>query len=158
MHHMQRRNSVIALTGNSSFDVNTWLARLMISANEIADQIMIDSAEDNALRATYTGFDEKFGAPIPQAELMSSHYGSFGQKLTGMSPRTSQCAPYAKRYNHQALKRHEGTIPGSAATSELPERSSSDDDLPPRPPKTPSSEQLLVRIFTLFDFDETVHC
>lgn len=139
MYNMQQRKAELALTGGASFDVDTWIARLMISANEVADQIMIDSAEDNALRATYTSFDETYGVPIPQAELMSSHYGSFGTKMMGMSPRTTQCAPYAKRYDARALHK-----PASTKLGQVAEDHSSDEEVPPGPPKTSSSEQLLV--------------
>ena len=144
MYNMQQRKSEIALTGNSSFAVDTWLARLMISVNEVADQIMFDSAEDNALRATYTSFDETYGVPIPQAELMSSHYGSFGHKAVGISPRTSQCAPYAKRYDAHAMQRNDGSAPSPSLLAKVPEEASSDEGLPDHPAKTPSSEQLLV--------------
>ena len=119
MYAMQQRKAEIARTGNSSNHVDTWLARLMISANEVADQIMVDSAEDNALRANYTGtsFDGGMGNdPVPQAELMSSHYGSFGHNVAGMSPRTSQCLPYAKRYERN-LKRHEPVLSGITSIS-----------------------------------------
>ena len=147
MYTMQQRKAEIALTGNSSYDVDTWLSRLMISANEIADQIMVDSAVDNALRSTYTAFDPRFGVPIPQAELMASHYGSFGNKKVGVSPRTSQCVPYAKRYIRQALQRKEGPLAGSAPLSPINDDSgecSSDEEKLSVPAKTPSSEQLLV--------------
>ena len=94
MYFMQQRKTEIALTGNSSFEADNWLARLMISAYEVADQIMVDSAEENALRATYSSSD--YGTSIPQAELMSSRYGSFGARV-GLTPRTAQCSPYVKR-------------------------------------------------------------
>ena len=86
MYFMQQRKTEIAFSGNSSNEADSWIARLMISAYEVADQIMVDSAEDNALgagslvdnalRANYSSFED--GAGIPQAELMSSRYGSFG--------------------------------------------------------------------------------
>ncbi len=146
---MQQSKSEIALTGNSSFDVDNWIARLMISANEVADQIMIDSAVDNALRANYAAFDGTFGVPIPQAELMSSHYGSFGQKVTGMSPRTSQCLPYSytNRPKTQPLQRHEGPIPGATQMENSLYNNFNSDESIHAPPKTPSSEQLLVSWF-----------
>ncbi len=146
MYEMQQRKSEIALTGNSSFDVDNWIARLMISANEVADQIMIDSAVDNALRANYTAFDNRYGVPIPQAELMSSHYGSFGHKIIGMSPRTSQCLPYSytTRPKTQPLQRHEGSIPGSSPVGNNLDEELRDEETMYPPPKTPSSEQLLV--------------
>lgn len=86
MHFMQQRKTEIAFSGNSSNEADSWIARLMISAYEVANQIMVDSAEDNALaagslvdnalRANYNAFRD--GTGIPQAELMSSRYGSFG--------------------------------------------------------------------------------
>lgn len=97
MYLMQQRKTKIALTGNSSFVADNWLARIMKSAYAVADRIMVDSAEDNALRATYSSFDEH-GGGIPQAELMSSRYGSFGP-LAEMSPSTPQSSPYAKPLN-----------------------------------------------------------
>lgn len=149
LYTMQKRKSQIALTGNASNDAETWLSRLMISANEIADQIMIDSAVDNSLRAAYTNMDDRFGVPIPQAELMASHYGSFGYKNSGMSPRTSQCLPYAKRFDSRAMmERDERPISSTDRMESVVEDLSSDDDSQIAAPKTPSSEQLLVRIWT----------
>jgi hypothetical protein len=157
MYTMQQRKAEIALTGNSSYDVDTWLSRLMISANEIADQIMIDSAMDNALRANYKAFDERFGVPIPQAELMASHYGSFGHKIVGMSPRTSQCVPYATRYKKNSLHRTEVTLSGASHLSPISDDSSSDEEKQPVPEKTPSSEQLLVSSFYPICRDEKIN-
>ena len=147
LYTMQKRKSQIALTGNASNDAETWLSKLMISANEIADQIMIDSAVDNSLRAAYTNMDDRFGVPIPQAELMASHYGSFGYKNGGMSPRTSQCLPYAKRFDRRAImQRNERPITSTDRMESLMEDLSSEDDSQITPPKPPSSEQLLVSI------------
>lgn len=150
---MQQRKSEIALTGNASFDVDNWIARLMISANEIADQIMVDSAVDNALRANYAAFDGTFGVPIPQAELMSSHYGSFGHKITGISPRTSQCLPYSytNRLKAQSLKRNEGPISGVSLMENRGGDDFDDEDDMHTPSKTPSSEQLLVRVLLILN-------
>lgn len=86
MYSMQQRKTEIAYSGNRTIEADTWLARLMISAYAAADQILVDSAEDNALRASHSIFED--GAGIPQAELMSSRYGSFGP--LGVSPRGSQ--------------------------------------------------------------------
>eukprot|EP00934_Nitzschia_sp_Nitz4_P006176 Nitzschia sp. Nitz4//scaffold4_size323378//84551//88052//NITZ4_000640-RA/size323378-snap-gene-0.407-mRNA-1//1//CDS//3329553339//6166//frame0 len=138
---MQQRKSKLALTGNKNFEADNWISRLMISANEVADRIMIDSAEDNALRANYTSFDElSVGAPIPQAELMSSRYGSFGQNA-GISPRTSQCLPYARQDPPLHMERNEGNI--ARLTRTLSERALDEDFVSPKPAKTPSAEQLL---------------
>ena len=139
MYFMQQRKTEIALTGNASFEADNWISRLMISAYEVADQIMVDSAEDNALRAHYTPFDE-YGASIPQAELMSSRYGSFGPRV-GVSPRTAQCSPYAK-----ILKRSELPLDEKGeerAKKEGPLASDRTRGLSD-PKKTPSEEELLV--------------
>ena len=111
---MQRRKTEIALTGNMSFEADNWLSKLMISAYEVADQIMVDSAEDNALRTNYSFTGEGTGSSssssaIPQAELMSSYYGSVGPKI-GMSPRTAQCQPYAKLHVKSTLQRLERSL------------------------------------------------
>jgi len=84
MNFMQQRKTEIALSGNKSSDATNWFAKLMISAYEVADQILVESAEDNALKASHTAIEEEGG--IPQAELMSSfaRYGSFGPP--GVSP------------------------------------------------------------------------
>lgn len=144
LYSMQKRKSQIALTGNATSDAETWLSKLMISANDIADQIMIDSAVDNSLRANYSSMDERFGVPIPQAELMASHYGSFGYKHGGMSPRTTQCLPYAKRFDSRTLMDgDEKPLSGPVRMDSVVEALSSDEDSTSSP-KTPSSEQLLV--------------
>jgi hypothetical protein len=139
MHFMQQRKTEIALTGNSSSEADNWLATLMISAYEVADQIMVDSAEDNALRATYASFDE-YGTSIPQAELMSSQYGSFGARV-GLSPRSAQGRPYS-----QSLERYEPplTEPGLVPDAKQPPLSTDDENPPTTPPKTPSEAKLLV--------------
>lgn len=89
MYFMQQRKSEIAITGNSSFEADNWLSRVMHSAFEVADRIMVDSAEDNSLRTAYNSFDDS-GAAVPQAEQMSSRYGSFGP-VSDVSPRIAQC-------------------------------------------------------------------
>lgn len=81
---MSKRKVEIALSGNKTTDATNWFAKLMISAYEVADKILVESAEDNALKATHTNVEEEGG--ILQAELMSSfaRYGSFGPP--GVSP------------------------------------------------------------------------
>mmetsp|Transcript_28604 Transcript_28604/g.77462 ORF Transcript_28604/g.77462 Transcript_28604/m.77462 type:complete len:1097 (+) Transcript_28604:157-3447(+) len=69
MCSMQRRKSEIAFQGTHHPEANNWFTKLVVSAYEMADEIMLDSAEDNALRTAYTSLDET-GVPIPQAELM----------------------------------------------------------------------------------------
>ena len=135
---MQQRKTEIALNGNSSFIADNWLSRLMISAYEVADQIMVDSAEDNALRATYSSYDAH-GASIPQAELMSSRYGSFGPRV-GMSPRTAQCRPYTK-----SLVRFEDPLTADD-TSTVAEKEHPTDDSITSAKKADSEENLLVSI------------
>jgi hypothetical protein len=93
IYFTQQRITEIAYSGNKSTQADTWLARLMISAYEVANQILVDSAEDNALRASHSAFED--GAGIPQAELMSSRYGSFGP--LDISPRSSQFGNFASR-------------------------------------------------------------
>lgn len=89
MNFMQKRKTELALSGNESSDASNWFAKLMISAYEVADQILVESAEDNALRASHTATFDEGGGGIPQAELMSSfaRYGSFGPP--GASTRSS---------------------------------------------------------------------
>jgi hypothetical protein len=88
MYFMQQRKTEIAFSGNSFIEADTWFSRLMMSAHEAAEQILVDSAEENALRASYGHLGDDEG--IPQAELMSSRYGSFGPLSAGMSPRVHQ--------------------------------------------------------------------
>jgi Late exocytosis, associated with Golgi transport/Cytosolic domain of 10TM putative phosphate transporter len=92
---MQRRKAELAFSGTNQEEADNWLKKLVLSAYEMADEIMIDSAEDNALRTSYSSLSEK-GVSIPQAELMSNRtlYGTLG---VGESPRTAQCIPYAGR-------------------------------------------------------------
>jgi hypothetical protein len=139
MYFMQQRKTEIALTGNTSFEADNWLARLMISAYEVADQIMVDSAEDNALRANYAPFNE-YGASIPQAELMSSRYGSFGPRV-GMSPGTTQSRP-------QPLERAESPLEALGERSNTKEPSlGANHENPPDAKTAPAKEKLLVRQF-----------
>ncbi|CAJ1948545.1 unnamed protein product [Cylindrotheca closterium] len=88
MDFMSKRKVEIALSGNKTTDATNWVAKLMISAYEVADQILVESAEDNALKANHTTNVEEEGG-ILQAELMSSfaRYGSFGPP--GVSTRGS---------------------------------------------------------------------
>ena len=89
MYSMQQRKTEIAVTGNSSFEADHWFSRVMMSAYDLADRIMVDSAEHNALRANYSSYDESADR-VPQAEQMTSRYGSFGP-LVDVSPRVAQC-------------------------------------------------------------------
>ena len=78
MYFMQQRKTEIQVTGNVSFEADNWISRVMASAYEVADSIMVDSAEDNALKANYSSFETATGG-VPQAEQMTSpRYGSFG--------------------------------------------------------------------------------
>lgn len=92
---MQRRKAQIAFVGGDQVEADNWFTKLLVSAYEMADEIMVDSAEDNALRTTYSSLTGK-GESIPQAELMSARtlYGTLG---VGESPRTAQCSPYVGR-------------------------------------------------------------
>jgi hypothetical protein len=102
MYHMQQRKTDIAVSGNVAIEADHWLSRMMLSAYEVADRIMIDSAEDNALKATYSSFDDS-AAAIPQAEQMSSRYGSFGpiSGVGSVAARSAQCNPYSSFGRHR---------------------------------------------------------
>eukprot|EP00536_Pseudo-nitzschia_multiseries_P008702 jgi/Psemu1/257464/estExt_Genewise1Plus.C_2260019 len=95
MCNLQRRKAEIALEGTNHQEANNWFTKLVVSAYEMADEIMLDSAEDNALRTAYTSVDET-GVPIPQAELMGDRtiYGTLqgvgGSRATQSSPHISQ--------------------------------------------------------------------
>ena len=102
MHSMQQRKTEIAVTGNSSFEADNWFSRVMMTAFELADRVMVDSAEDNALRANYSSYDES-SERVPQAEQMTSRYGSFGP-LVDVSPRVAQCKdPFPIRRNEPPI-------------------------------------------------------
>lgn len=76
---MQSRKAEIAFVGSNQEEADNWFTKLVVSAYEMADEIMIDSAEDNALKTTYSTISDK-GVSIPQAELMSTRtlYGTLG--------------------------------------------------------------------------------
>uniref|UniRef100_A0A7S4AB76 CSC1/OSCA1-like cytosolic domain-containing protein n=1 Tax=Pseudo-nitzschia australis TaxID=44445 RepID=A0A7S4AB76_9STRA len=92
MCSLQRRKAEIALEGTNHPEANNWFTKLVVSAYEMADEIMIDSAEDNALRTAYISIGET-GVPIPQAELMGEKtiYGTL-QGVGGS--RSTQSSPY----------------------------------------------------------------
>ncbi|VEU33636.1 unnamed protein product [Pseudo-nitzschia multistriata] len=69
MCSMQKIKEEIAFEGTDHPEANNWFTKLVVSAYEMADEIMLDSAEDNALRTAYISIGET-GTPIPQAELM----------------------------------------------------------------------------------------
>ena len=97
LYAMQQRKVEMAFEGSSHVEADNWFTKLVVSAYEMADEIMIDSAEDNALRTNYSGVTAiPEGAAIPQAELMSTHtlYGTIG---VGETPRSAQCSPYTSR-------------------------------------------------------------
>lgn len=89
MRNLQVRNAEIALEGTNQTEAMNWFTKLVVSAHEMADKIMIDSAEDNALRTSYSSIVEA-GTPIPQAELMCQ----YGTLRVGQTPRSAQCGPY----------------------------------------------------------------
>lgn len=91
MHTLQSRKAEIALEGSNHPEANNWFTKLVVSAYEMANEIMIDSAEDNALRAIYTE-DGETGVPIPQAELMGKRtiYGT----IQGVATRSANSSPY----------------------------------------------------------------
>ena len=88
---LQSRKAEIALEGTNHPQANNWFTKLVVSAYDMANEIMIDSEEDNALRTSYTPVGET-GIPIPQAELMGERtiYGT----LRGISERSTNLSPY----------------------------------------------------------------
>jgi hypothetical protein len=117
LHAMQSRKVEMAFAGSSHVDVENWITKLMVAAYEMADEIMIDSAEDNALRTSYISSSEK-GVSIPQAELMSTRtlYGTLG---VGETARTAQCGQYASRNDDVLLRSTDGRHqPGSSLLDE----------------------------------------
>eukprot|EP00535_Pseudo-nitzschia_heimii_P001597 CAMPEP_0197185942 /NCGR_PEP_ID=MMETSP1423-20130617/12922_1 /TAXON_ID=476441 /ORGANISM="Pseudo-nitzschia heimii, Strain UNC1101" /LENGTH=866 /DNA_ID=CAMNT_0042637123 /DNA_START=119 /DNA_END=2716 /DNA_ORIENTATION=- len=88
---LQSRKAEIALKGTNDPQANNWFTKLVVSAYDMANEIMIDSAEDNALRTSYTPVGET-GIPIPQAELMGERtiYGT----LRGVTERPVNHSPY----------------------------------------------------------------
>jgi hypothetical protein len=93
MCNLQGRKAEIALEGTNHPEASNWFTKLVVSAHEMANDIMLDSAEDNALRTSYSTVRET-GTPIPQAELMGTKtiYGTLG--VTQISARSAQCSPY----------------------------------------------------------------
>jgi hypothetical protein len=91
MYFMQQRKTEIQVTGNVSFEADNWISRVMLSAYEVADRIMVDSAEDNALKANYNSFET-------QAEQMTSGYGSFSPAGGTMNALASHSS-YFRRIN-----------------------------------------------------------
>jgi hypothetical protein len=74
---MQKRKSRIAESGNQLKQVDNWLDKAVRQASEVANTILEDSIKDNHLTSPYESFDE--GGTVPQAESMTSRYGSFSQ-------------------------------------------------------------------------------
>lgn len=74
---LQGRKAEIAFEGTHHTAADNWFTKLVFSAYEMANEIMVDSAEDNALRTSYTPLGET-GVSIPQAELMDERtiYGT----------------------------------------------------------------------------------
>lgn len=103
MYYMQQRKTDIAVTGNVAKEADHWLSRMMLSAYEVADRIMIDSAEDNALKSSYSSSFDDPSAAIPQAEQMTSRYGSFGpiNGAGSVTARSAQCNPYSSFGRHR---------------------------------------------------------
>ena len=73
---MQQRKFEIAEKGNSTRQLENWLEKVVRQATMMADQIMEESLEDNDL-LTPERFDKT--SSIPQAEHMTSQYGSFNR-------------------------------------------------------------------------------
>jgi len=85
---LQSRKAEIAFQGTHHTAADNWFTKLVVSAYEMANEIMIESAEDNALRTNYTPVGET-GVPIPQAELMGERtiYGTLhGAKSVDTNP------------------------------------------------------------------------
>lgn len=88
MATLQSRKAQIAFQGTNHSAADNWFTKLVVSAYEMANEIMIESAEDNALRTSYTPVGET-GVPIPQAELMGERtiYGTLhGAKSVDTNP------------------------------------------------------------------------
>lgn len=107
LYTMQQRKVEMAFEGSNYIQADNWFTKLVVSAYEFADEIMVDSAEDNALKTSYSVVSAK-GESVPQAELMSTYtlYGSIG---VGETPRTAQCSPYTSHPGYSA-KQSEGSL------------------------------------------------
>lgn len=128
LHTMQQRKVEMAFEGSNHVEADNWFTKLVVSAYEMADEIMIDSAEDNALRTTYSGVTAiPEGSAIPQAELMSTHtlYGSMG---VGETPRTAQCSPYTSQKHHLTYRNDKALQSSSSdENNDLGKRSSEEE-------------------------------
>lgn len=71
LFRMQQRKTSIAESGNHSLRAVNWLDKIVNQATVMANQIMDDSVDDNALQAS-----QNRPSGIPQAENMTSQYGS----------------------------------------------------------------------------------
>jgi Late exocytosis, associated with Golgi transport/Cytosolic domain of 10TM putative phosphate transporter len=142
LYTMQQRKAEMAFEGSNHVEADNWFTKLVVSAHEMADEIMIDSAEDNALRTTYSDVSAiPQGTAIPQAELMSTHtlYGSIG---VGETPRTAQCSPYTSQSTRNVTPYpSQSTRNRSSEELAVP---SDDDSLDIR--KRASEEELLVSV------------
>jgi hypothetical protein len=73
---IQQRKVEIAESGNESVRADFWFSKAADLAAQAAEQIMDDSALDNELTSPTHSFDAA-RPEVPQAETMTSRYGSF---------------------------------------------------------------------------------
>jgi hypothetical protein len=77
---IQQRKVSIAESGNETVRADYWFSHAAQFASQAADQIMNDSALDNELTSPSTSYDHSHpetNPEVPQAEDMTSRYGSF---------------------------------------------------------------------------------
>lgn len=76
---MQQQKSSIAESGNEAVRADGWFQKAAKVASQAADRIMDDSVMDNELTSPTTSFDlaQAKSQVVPQAENMTSRYGSF---------------------------------------------------------------------------------
>lgn len=92
LFELQQRKVSIAESGNEAVRAEYWFSQAAQFASQAADQIMDDSALDNELMAPSTSYNLAYPEG-PQAENMTSRYGSFAP--FGTSDRGSHRANWA---------------------------------------------------------------
>lgn len=91
LFRMQQRKTSIAESGNHSLRAVNWLDKIVNHATVMANKIMDDSVNDNALQASHAR-----PCGIPQAENMTSQYGSIAPpepNFRGLSRRGTSSDP-----------------------------------------------------------------
>lgn len=118
---LQQQKTQIAETGNIIVKANNWFTEAIATIADTVSDVLEESLEDNDLKTPQDAM-RFMGTSIPQAEQMTSQYGSFGFTVGTPSPLVSR--PYLARSSPEVTNIPNPEINGAPRADPIPHQRS----------------------------------